>query len=317
MNAVQDEPRPVTTCLLHVPKSAGVSMHRALLAALPGGSVAPQRADLSGLRIFSNLTDFDRLSPSMREGLALNAADIEALRDYRAVCGHFMLRSLLRVAPLSRICTVLREPRARLLSLYLYFRLDAPVRALWSPYDSPIVSAAMQSLETFLSDARLARATDNQMCRMLLDDDERIRADEFIAPADAGNLAAAALDRLDRFGFVGVMESPVAAWTGVSRMFRVRLQPVSVNVTGARELDPDGFPVPHPDPDKALQLLDERSAADRIVYETFLLRQCGSSSEARHRAGATFVTQIERFGRVSGEQVSDLAEAALASRVPG
>src|SRR5687767_13254551 len=105
---------------MHVPKSAGTSMHVALERALPHGSVAPRRMDPAA---FCGFDDFDRLGEEARVVVAADDGEVDALAGYRAVSGHFALSTLTRLAHERRIGTVLREPRARLISHYLYLRV--------------------------------------------------------------------------------------------------------------------------------------------------------------------------------------------------
>src|SRR5271156_2805263 len=106
-------------CFLHIPKSAGSSIHSALEAALPAGSLAPQRTDSW---LFCGFNDFELLRPEARSLIAANLPEVQSLGRSRAVSGHFSLTTLLQIADQSSIATVLREPRARLLSLYTYWR---------------------------------------------------------------------------------------------------------------------------------------------------------------------------------------------------
>ena len=55
------------------------------------------------------------------------------------------------------------------------------------------------------------------MCRILLRGDPRIPLFDLIAPDHYGGLASEAIDRLDRLGFVGVLERGQATWDGFSR----------------------------------------------------------------------------------------------------
>ena len=218
------EPR---ACFMHVPKSAGISITSALEAALPPGSLAPYRIDYS---VFCGFDDFESLRPEARRQVIANPQAAGALRGYDAVAGHFCLATLQSVAPTSAVCTVLREPRARLLSLYTYWRTAGAGDDFWAPYR--IGATAWRPLAEFLSDARLAPAIDNQVCRLLLAGDPRFPKSAFMAKGDAETVAAAAIERLDELGFVGVLELGQSAWDGVGQIFGVNIEQQRTHVTG-------------------------------------------------------------------------------------
>jgi hypothetical protein len=192
---------------MHVPKSAGTSMHVALEAALPHGSVAPRRMDPA---VFCGFDAFDRLGQEARLVVAADDDEVDELGSYGAVSGHFALSTLTRLAPPSRIGTVLREPRARLISHYLYLRVTPGIRELWHPYDT--FSPSNRPLDEFLTNPAVATATDNKTSRMLLHGDPRVRDGEFITEAELPSVAEAAWDRLQQLGFVGLLEFAAETW---------------------------------------------------------------------------------------------------------
>jgi hypothetical protein len=150
------------TCFLHVPKSAGSSVLAALEAALPPGSLAPGRFDPT---TFCDFGDFELLRPELRAALAVDPHEVGSLAQYRAISGHFSLATLLQVTDASSICTVLREPRARVLSLYMYWRTPG-IGEEWEPYRAH--EHARRPLAEFVKEPLLAPVIDNQVCRMLL-----------------------------------------------------------------------------------------------------------------------------------------------------
>jgi hypothetical protein len=278
------------TCFLHVPKSAGTSMHVALEAALPHGSVAPRRMDPAA---FCGFDAFERLGPDARVVVAADEREIDELAGYAAVSGHFALSTLTRLAPPSRIGTVLREPRARLLSHYLYLRVTPGIRELWHPYDT--FSPADSPLDEFLTNPAVATATDNKTCRMLLHGDPRVRDGEFIAEAELESLAEAAWERLVGLGFVGLLELGADTWVGLGDLFGVTLERAEVNTTGSRGTRPGALPVPHVEGDRITQLLERLTAADAVLYRRVAARHRGSDAAARRFADEAFAAQHERL----------------------
>lgn len=297
-------PRVPPTCFMHIQKCAGQSLYAALDAALPPGSLAPRRMEPAN---FCSFDDFDLLGDDARARVAVGDDELLELRGYRAVFGHFTLPTLARLAPLSGIGTVLREPRARLLSYYVYLRCKVALRTMWAPYDVHV--PAEQSLAGFLAEPRVARTTDNRVCRMVMHGDPRVRDGEFIHAADLEPLAEAAVERLERLGFVGLLEDRDAAWRGMGRLFGVALAPARENVTGEEEVWPGALPVPPFGGAETLDLLERRTRADAMVYRRMAARSHGDDG-ARSLAAAAFAgarARYESFTRPAGDRLDSLA----------
>lgn len=294
-------------CFLHIPKSGGVSIHTALEAALAPGSIAPKRFDRS---VFCDFDDFELLNPQTRARIAISREEVLSLRGSAAVSGHFSLKTLLQVAPASSIATVLREPRARLLSLYLYWRTPG-VGDSWAPYRAHEHSS--RRLSEFLSEPRLAPAIDNAMCRMLLEADPRLPRAGFADRADIESIAAAAIEQLEALGFVGVLELGESVWRGVADLFGVKLEPMRLNVTGE-------FVGPNPAVGSnerlidgaAFDLLEQRGAADLMVYDHILARSGFDRSERRRVAERAYAQQLVKLGDLLGPAAGAAAEQAMA-----
>jgi hypothetical protein len=243
--------------------------------------------------MFCGFDAFDQLGEVARGVVAANEAEVADLARYPVVSGHFALATLTRFAPPQKIATVLREPRARLLSHYLYLRLTPGIRETWHPYDT--FTPADRPLDEFLADPRVATATDNKTCRMLLHGDPRVRDGEFIAENDLGTIAEAAWERLERLGFVGLLEDGDTTWAGLGAFFGVGLAPDRVNAIGANGSRPGALPVPPVTPG-ALALLERRTAADAILYRRVAARRHGEGS-AVQRADDVFAAQLGRLER--------------------
>lgn len=279
-----DSPR----CFMHIPKSAGMSFHASLEAALAPGSLCPRRMDTS---TFCDFHHFDLLPSATRELIAASDDEIRSMRRFPAVSGHFSLISLLQITQASRIGTILREPRARVLSLYMYWRIPKIFDHVL-PYS--VEEYALKPLVAFLSEPRLAPAIDNQVCRMLLHGDPRVPCDAFIAKADVEALAADAIKRLDTLGFVGVLELGNSTWHGLARLFGLELESRKVNVTSELAGWDGAVSKENLLVGEAQGLVERRNAVDRILYD-YALKAAGVVCGERSRlADAAFQAQLSR-----------------------
>ena len=229
------------------------------------------------------------------------------MRSYRAVSGHFSLSTLLQIAPASAIGTILREPRARLLSLYSYWRTPNVFDA-WLPYS--LEEHALKPLDRFMAEPRVAAAVDNQVCRMLLGDDPRIPSDSFIAGHDIEAIASDAISQLDTLGFVGVLELGDTARQGLAQLFGVSLEPRMLNVTGKWSNPAAVRPQEQLAVTDTLDLIEQRNKADRILYDHALALAGIGDRERQRLAQTTFVDQLVRLGDLLGSSAAELAQQA-------
>lgn len=272
-----------------------MSVHAALEAALPPGSLTSRRMDTS---VICDFRDFDALDATVRNLMAVTDDDIRSMRQSAAISGHFSLTTLLSLTSPQAIGTILREPRARTLSLYLYWRTPTIFDAV-RPYRAH--EHALLPLDRFLNEPRVAPAVDNQICRMLLYGDPRMPTDGFIAPSDINAVASDAIAQLDTLGSVGVLELGDSAWRGLDQLFDVHLEPGRMNVTGELK-----NPVPLRVGEEVrasaiLDLIEQRNAADKIVYD-HALGLAGIRADARQRlARSAFADQLVRLGDLLGD----------------
>jgi hypothetical protein len=259
--------------------------------------------------LLAGFADFDQLSAQARGVLVINDKEVEELSAWRVVSGHFHLSTLLRIATSSAICTVLREPRTRSLSMYRYEWLNQWEREFWRPWD--IFDHFHVSLEKFLADPYIASNVDNLLCRMVVDDNSLIPAEGFISPEDVEEVASLAVSRLETLGFVGILELG-NVWQGLSAFFGVELEPVRVNVTGEggsggrREALIKTVRITS----RALELLHERTASDAIVYAHVLQRAGRSADEARKLADTAFAKQLVKLEDLMGTSAFEATRAA-------
>jgi hypothetical protein len=289
---------------MHVPKSGGSSIHAALEAALVPGSLAPQRFDTS---LFCDFDDFHLMCPETRSRIVTSPEEVRSLGRYRAISGHFSLPTLLQVADAPSIATVLREPRARLLSLYMFWRTPA-VGELMAPYDAD--AHAQRPLWEFLSESLLAPSIDNQVCRLLLHGDSRLPASEFAAPVEIESIAADAIEQLETLGFVGILDSGRDLWQGLTRLFGVELTPVELNLTGEH-----GDPTAARAGEKllahdALDLIEQRNAADLLVYDHALAHAKLDGRTRRRCRETAFADQLVKLGDLVGGSAARASEQA-------
>lgn len=292
-------------CFLHVPKSGGTSVYEALRTARPDVSLSVKSNDAS--TFCYGFTAFDELRPEARETLLIEESELDSLSRSDIAFGHFSLPTLLKVAPPEAIATLLREPRTRLLSLYAWQRLTPGVFDMWDPYPPEV--DAVRPLDEYLSEPRIAPEVDNAFCRMLLHGDPRIPALDFISPEDIEGLASDAIDRLDRLGFVGVLEREQTTWEGLSRFFGTTLKPARERVTGSTGVVADALPFQRPISDGTLELLEARTAADALIYIHALMAE-GTEAQARRISDSTFAAQLVRLGDIGGSSAASAQSLA-------
>jgi len=288
-------------CFLHMPKCAGSSVRQALIHSLPPGAVSPKVEE--GLFWMVDW-DPDAIGPQWRQQMVLDDDDVQELAGYEVVIGHFSLPLLHRITAPSLVATVLREPRARLLSNYAYWRVasENPTWQGWS-----LADFAWRPLDEFLGSPLVAGETDNVICRMLVGGDERVPLHGLIAPGDVSGVASRAIEALDSLGFVGLVELGDSMWKGLSAFFDVDVTPTTVNtidqwrsVSAAPGIDLAITP-------QTLELLEARTAADSIVYR-HALAAAGCASNAERIADAAFANELSRVGNNIGTSVNVLRE---------
>jgi hypothetical protein len=197
----------------HIPKTAGTSLREAVLASLQPEVVF----NGFGRVTLGPFTDLDSLHPSIRSRFALEPADLPA--DAQFVTGHIApSETRARFAGADHF-TVLREPRVRLISSWLFARTHSDFNLRRWGGLADWMRAARARLVDYIGDSGVAAHVDNVIARQLLWPHERIPADTFIDPADDDELYERAVETLDTFGYVGIVEDPdfvakLADWLG-------------------------------------------------------------------------------------------------------
>ena len=239
--------------LMHIPKTAGTSLIAIVDQHFRTGQIFPDQLQVRGY-------------PAVHLG------------RYRLFRGHFPLRDIHYIPGRKFIFTMLRDPRARLLSQYHYHR----ARKLEPGLRGSIVEKAKLPLAEYLADpqVRTSASIDNIQTRYLFVlDPDAVRklglrdpeATDFkfdARRADVLEIAKSNLERLDGFGFVERFDDSVAMLAlarGFPPQRRIEPQMVTAKLT---DINPGAFrPVAIEQPDAgAAALLDDLVALDEPLY---------------------------------------------------
>jgi hypothetical protein len=271
---------------MHIPKTSGSSIRSGLTTAL-----APALTiDGFDLSLFGPYRDLKSLDDSMRRTIHVSPASLLPHADL--VCGHFAFSTLRDAYPHARYLTLLREPRSRLLSHWLFWRqhTDRDLAGWGSWADQLRISRG--PLANFLSDRSLACQTDNLAVRMLLWPHRLIPEDGFIDRTHDKRLLRAALSRLAQFDFADVVEDEgfvdrLGSWLGrrfyYGRENETRLIPPTFHSPLHDELTP-----------AAVELLGERSRLDQCLWGSIAARQMLQGTVANLREQA-FLANLARL----------------------
>jgi hypothetical protein len=241
---------------LHLPKTAGTSIASAMADPAALGRIVDKDMDQ---RLFGAFTRFDSMDPAIRSRILIDD-EIDAVHEaeFGAALGHFSLDTLVRLGART-IVTVLREPRVRVLSHYLYLRSwPAEAHAIYGTYDHTR-KAAGSSLAEFLGDATSLSQIDNVQSRMILPAD-LVPPDRPLSRQLANVYREALARRLDRFALVGLTEGLQAFRARLSILWGREVSFPRLNETATGDagapLDAEGA-----------ALLDERTWLDAWLYD--------------------------------------------------
>jgi hypothetical protein len=187
---------------MHIPKTAGSSLHAALFEALHP-SIALKGFDLVH---FGSFSDFSSIREEIRRTIYFFPDAMPARAEL--VSGHIACSSLCQRFPRGQLITVLREPVSRILSHWLYWRSLTDDQLMpWGSWGD-LAKQSRLRLTEFLNSRRLACDLDNVIVRMLLWPHKPMPVDDFIDPHDDRRLLAQAWRILRNFDFVDVIENP-------------------------------------------------------------------------------------------------------------
>jgi hypothetical protein len=208
------------------------------------------------------------------------------------VAGHFALSTVRAAYPAHRLVTVIREPRVRILSHWLFWRgNDATTMPGWGTWLDR-VAMARQPLLAFLTNPVLASQVDNLLVRMLVWPHPLLPIGGFIPPDSDRPLLAAAARALAACDFVGLMEEPalddrLSRWLGaaIHRRRENETQPLPADLRPdlGRELSEPTFAA-----------LDARTRLDRVLWAGELARVC-PGRDADAAAARAWVMALLRY----------------------
>lgn len=228
----------------HIPKSAGTSLRIALARAIG----VDLEVDGFDRLLFGGFDKFNEMDPAVQRKIAHSPMDLP--EGVGLVAGHYGLSTTRARYPSARHMTVLREPRSRVLSHWMFWRgyqkVDLAGWGSWADY----VERACLPFAEFLEDPSIAAQVDNVALRFLLWPHRAVPVSGFIDEADDAMLLSEAISRLDSMDFVDVIERPdfeerLAAWLGrsltIERHNETTPMPEDRRVPLASELSPRAF----------------------------------------------------------------------------
>lgn len=227
---------------LHIPKTGGTSLHGLLLHGFSNDEVCPER-----FNALESVVDIGR---------------------FRFFSGHFDRASLDSIPRTKRIVTLLRDPRARLLSLYYFWRAHEPVPGS-SVVDGPSLARDLSLLD-FLRypDHGIPETMDNLLTRTLFG---RLSAPEFREPTfDRSGALESAKEFLLSMTAFGITEQFEASAAHITDALRVPLSPVIPHDLDSRVLaDSPGYRRVDREPitPEIAEEIDRLTEFDRQLYE--------------------------------------------------
>jgi hypothetical protein len=239
---------PTKLVFMHLPRTGGTTLHRQLTAAFAPAQICPERTP------------------------ALVAWPAAKMAPYLLFSGHFNSGVIARIPGEKHLLTVLREPRARVVSTWQFW---ARHQEVWHGEGNlPGLAAARRSpgMAAFLA-VRLPEVCDavnNQMARYLAgqvtawvdgqfwENRRRVSDAEVLERAEA---------TLRRCAVVGVTEALDDFYARVSARFGLPPQPVLPRLNGRDAQRPEWDPAPEPAmTPEAEALLDELTRLDQPIY---------------------------------------------------
>ncbi len=290
---------------LHIPKAAGSSGTEALVRAAnaaqrPDGrpvTVCPAVFDRSLYGGFDDFASFD----DTRRWMVFEGP-VEGLADFDVVAGHYNAQSLCNGRSTDDLVVLFREPRARLISLYTYWRSWTEAEhAGWGGYDASRHAVDLDWAD-FLVDESIAPQIDNVAARLVLGTHRLIPRDSFIDPRDLDEVTRDATAALMRFGHVDVIENGAECWQRLAQWSGLVLDvarrnetpPVVAADVWARAHDAD-----------VVEALRLRTAVDLELWISAARRH------GRDRRG-----EAERAEAIAVDKLSTVSSRAVAGGVP-
>jgi hypothetical protein len=267
---------------LHMPKAAGTSIRAAIASYYDSAETVPYSFDR---HLFGDDPRIDEVG----EPLFLGQPD--ELRGFNYMEGHWALPTMAAAFDLADIVCVLREPRARFLSHYTFWRgWPDSMHELWEPYAA--AKFAQLSLSDYCREPAIAHQADNLVTRLILGPHPLAPNDAHIDAGDIDVVAAEACRRLDELGYVDVLERgdqvyrDLEAWFG-SPLERQRLNETDLAFGPPVELDDLADP-------KTLALVNDRNASDLQIW-LHVAERHGLDTRAAHSiADSAFAAAVAK-----------------------
>lgn len=270
----------------HIPKTAGTALTNALVAALDAVRI---RTGMDPY-VLGPFVDLDVLGAAARRLVAAGPEELPEQVDL--VAGHFTPTTTRARYPGARDLTVLREPRTRLLSQWLFTRAHTDRELRQWPGYADLIRASRDPLVDYLADPGNAAHTDNLMVRFLTWPHDAAPPDRFISPRDADRLLEAARQTLSGFSHADALEAPgfvprLSRWLGTE----VRLETRNAMPHIPPDLRPD---VEAEARGPAADLLIERNVLDTALW-TGLLATTEPTLASDQVAERAFSGAIQRY----------------------
>ncbi|MCB0994409.1 MAG: hypothetical protein KDB21_04920 [Acidimicrobiales bacterium] len=265
---------------LHLPKAAGSSVVEALEAHVGADGVCPWRFDH---HLLGDITDWDSISHPVFRG------DARELRAHRLVAGHFTLPTLLAAFEPADVAVIVREPRARLVSQYAYWRtLTEDEHRSWGQYQAARV--AQRPLGEFVRTAHIAHVTDNLALRLVLGPHPLVPVHDFIADTDIDELVDQAWSALESLGHLDLLERGADVFDALARWLGASLHVGRRNVTEVE--DAPSVDLADLGSAATIAAVHDRSAADLELWHRIAARRGISARGARALADTTATARL-------------------------
>lgn len=277
---------------LHLPKAAGTSIRSALSAYYPTDVTVPYSFDR---HLFGDEPRITEITEPVFLG------DPGEFRPFRYMEGHWTLPSMEAAFESADIVCLLREPRARFLSHYSFWRSWPEwMHELWEPYGA--ARYARLPLSAYCTEPGVAHQADNLITRLILGPHELIPDRGFIRAGDIAQVVDAACRRLDAIGHADVIERGDATYVALEAWFGSPLSRERLNETDLGA----GEPIDLVDAldTETMALMYRRNSADMEIW-MHVARRSMSDTDARSLAESTFARSVTRMvGAADGDTAS-------------
>lgn len=235
------------------------------------------------------------------------------LQGYDYMEGHWTFPTMRLAFDAADIVCIVREPRARLLSHYSFWRSWPEwMHELWEPY--PGARYAQLRLSDYLSAPEIAHQADNLVTRLILGPHPLAPNDAHIQPGDISSVAAEAIERLDTMGYVDVLERGEAVHADLAEWFGSPISNERLNETDldqGPDIDIDDF-LDY----RTAALLHDRTEADRMLWHHIAQQRGVAAPAARVLASSVFATSYGKIAAVHGHNARKLEfEQRLRARI--